>query len=247
MIVRAYDKLRGHKEHLIHKGEAGKYLRSIVLGGLDGLITTFAVVTGVAGASLSWAIIIILGVANLLADGISMSVGNYLATKSEIEYNMSEKKREEEENVMYPKKEKKEMIHFYIKRGMKKTDAIKVVNILFRNKNVWMSEMMKEEFGITEREHNEPIKNAAVTFISFVGFGSIPLISYVFADVLKIAQIDAFGVAAGLTFSSIFALGAAKVFLTGRNWLKSGLEMLFVGGAAAASAYYVGYLLAFLA
>ena len=76
----------GHNRNHNHSASEGKFLKSIVYGGLDGIITTFAVVAGVAGASLSSSIVLILGFANLIADGISMAVGDFLSSKAEREY-----------------------------------------------------------------------------------------------------------------------------------------------------------------
>jgi len=80
-----------HKEE--HQTEQGQYIKSAVYGGLDGIITTFAVVAGVTGASLGMIIILILGLANLIADGLSMAIGDYLSTKAEIEFQRNERRR----------------------------------------------------------------------------------------------------------------------------------------------------------
>jgi len=93
-----------------HQTGRGQYIKSFVYGGLDGIVTTFAVVAGVAGANLSASVVLILGVANLIADGISMAFGDFLSTKAENEYMSAERARETWETRNYPEGEKREMV-----------------------------------------------------------------------------------------------------------------------------------------
>lgn len=228
-----------------HKQE-GKYIKSVVYGGLDGIITTFAVVAGVAGASLSTAIVLILGFANLIADGISMAIGDFLSTKAEQEYHKAERKREAWEVENYPEGEKKEMIELYMDKGLSKEDSNKLVSILSKNKKAWLDVMMVEELGIIESDES-PLKNAIATFLSFGIFGFVPLFAYVIVKLFPFIGLNTFLTASVLTGVTLFVLGALKVKITGKNWFKSGIEMLVVGGIAAAAAYGIGYLLAGLA
>lgn len=228
-----------------HKTE-GQYLKSAVYGGLDGTITTFAVVAGVAGASLSAGVVLILGFANLIADGLSMAIGDYLSTKSEREYQKAEREREAWEVDNYPDGEKKEMTEIYTDKGLSKKDASTITSIISKNKKAWVDIMMVEELGIVESRES-PLKNSIVTFISFAFFGFIPLITYILAKFIPFLARNEFVAASILTGFTLFLLGAAKVKVTGKNWLKSGLEMLIVGGIAAAAAYGIGKALAGLA
>ncbi|MCB9358419.1 VIT1/CCC1 transporter family protein [Candidatus Woesearchaeota archaeon] len=221
--------------------QQGQYIKSAVYGGLDGIITTFAVVAGVAGASLSSIVVIILGFANLIADGLSMAIGDFLSSKAESEYHAAERKRETWEVENYPAGEKKEMEEIYLKQGIERKDARKIVSILSKYKEAWIDEMMLKELGIVE-ETESPLKNALITFFSFQIFGFIPLIFYVLKIFFPI-QVDSFLVASVLTGMTLFVLGAIKTKVTERNWFKSGFEMLVVGGIAAAAAYGIGYLL----
>jgi VIT1/CCC1 family predicted Fe2+/Mn2+ transporter len=228
-----------------HQQARGQYLKSLVYGGLDGIITTFAVVAGVTGASLSPVVILILGFANLIADGLSMAVGDYLSTMAENEYNQTERKREEWEVDHYPEGEKKEMIQLYRDKGMDPKDAVTITDILSKKKKAWVSVMMVEELGIVESEES-PLRNALVTFFSFIAFGFIPLIAYVLSNFLSSIRSITFLIACILTGLTLFTLGAIKVKFTERNWFLSGLEMLFVGGIAASAAYGIGALVAML-
>jgi len=229
-----------------HTQGRGKYVKSIVYGGLDGIITTFAVVAGVAGASLSAGVVLILGFANLIADGLSMAVGDYLSTKSENEYNAMERKREEWEVDHYPEGEKQEMLELYTAKGMIEEDAREIVERLSRNRKVWVDVMMVEELSIIE-ESESPLSNAVATFFSFEVFGFIPMLAYVAAQFFPPLASSSFLLACLLTGGTLFVLGSLKVFITGRNWLISGIEMLIVGGIASAASYGVGVALSGLA
>ena len=233
----------------MHKQEEGRYIKSIIYGGLDGIITTFAVVAGVTGAALSLGIVLILGLANLLADAISMGVGDYLSSKSEIEYQQDERKREEWEVEHFPEGEKQEMIEIYQEKGVSEEDAIRVVEILSKYDKAWIDVMMVEELGIIESDES-PLKNAFATFLSFIIFGFIPLFSYILSMLISFLasnSIYSFIIACVLTGLTLFTLGALKVRVTGKNWLLSGLEMFLVGGLAAGAAYVIAFLLSGLA
>ncbi len=230
----------------IHQQEQGRYIKSAIYGGLDGIITTFAVVAGVAGASLSAGIVLILGFANLIADGLSMAIGDYLSTKAEKEYAKAERKRESWEVENYPKGEMKETEEIYMNKGIPEKDAKNIVNILSKHKEAWVDVMMVEELGIYENKES-PLKNAIVTFFSFGIFGFIPLLAYVLARPVPGIQNYTFLIACILTGLTLFTLGALKVKVTGKEWFTAGLEMLIVGGLAATAAYGIGALLSGLA
>ena len=136
----------GAKER--HQQEHGQYIKSAVYGGLDGIITTFAVVAGVAGAKLAAGIVLILGFANLIADGLSMAIGDYLSTKSEQEYERAERRREEWEVEHYPEGEKHELVELYTDKGIAPEDAKTIVELLAKTRTAWIDVMMVEELGI---------------------------------------------------------------------------------------------------
>jgi vacuolar iron transporter family protein len=227
-----------------HGAEGSKYIGSMVFGGLDGIITTFAVVSGVVGAQLAPAIIIILGLANLLGDGISMALGAFISQKSEREYFDRESERESWEIEHYPDGERQELLEIYRKQGYSKMEAEKVVKIKTADKKRWVSAMMSEELGLVKDE-SSPVIAALVTFAAFILSGSLPLMVYLAAWLFKFNLPDAnsFQISLALSAVALFSLGAAKYFVTRRNPVISGLEMLLVGGVAAALAYLVGVLL----
>lgn len=221
--------------------QSGKIIKSIVYGGMDGILTIFAVVSGVVGARLGAVVVIIIGIANLLADGLAMGMGDYLSTKAEVEYKKDERQRESWEATQYPEGEKNEMIAIYEKRGLSQEEAQQVVDILSRHEKTWIDVMMLEELGLVE-EDEKPRKNAVITFISFVIFGFIPMMAYIIMGfVPDIPGAITFILAIILTITTLFILGAFKTKVTRKNWIRSGLETLLIGGGTALLSFIVGF------
>lgn len=235
--------IKGSSEH--HKA-SGSYVGDFVYGAIDGSVTTFAVVSGVAGAALSANIVIILGLANLLADGFSMAVGNYLSSKSNVEFIERERKREEWEIKHYPKGEVEEIRQIFIKKGFKGKNLEDAVKTITSNKKVWVDTMMADELNLME-EKTSPVKKGAVTFVSFALVGFIPLIPYFLSFFSEAVKEIVYPFSVVMTFIAFFFIGSAKVYVTEKNWFRSGLETLLIGGAAAIIAYSIGYLLRGLA
>ncbi|HIH52501.1 VIT1/CCC1 transporter family protein [Candidatus Pacearchaeota archaeon] len=233
-------KKKDHEE--LHSSFGGKYLKSWVYGGLDGVVTTFAVVAGVVGASLSSAIILILGFANLIADGISMAVGDYLSTKSQGEYYKAEKGVEENETKKNPREEITRMGLLLIKKGFNRNDAKKISFLISKNKNYQADTMLHDELGLAYENVN-PGKNALSTFLAFLIFGMLPLIIFIIGTVFNITIKNSFFWASILSGVSIFLLGVFKSKITNKNWFKSGMITFLIGGIAAVAAYFVGEIL----
>jgi VIT1/CCC1 family predicted Fe2+/Mn2+ transporter len=222
------------------------YLSDFVYGGIDGSITTFAIVAGVTGASLSPTIVLILGFANLFADGFSMAVGNYLSTKSKKEYADKIRKSEEHSVINIPKEETEEIREIFSEKGFSGQQLDDAVEIITSNKEIWVDTMMKDEFGIFE-DHTSPLKSALVTFISFNLIGIIPLLAYVLSYFSDSFRSNTFTLSIILTSIAFFIVGSVKGRIIGKRWVFSGFETLLIGGAAAVIAYVVGYLLRGLA
>lgn len=226
----------------LHSGPTGTLIGPIVYGGLDGIVTTFAVVSGVAGADLGSGVILILGLANLFADGVSMAVGSYLSSKSEHEYYLRERRTERWEIEQFPEAERAELIGLYRERGYPDADAHGLTEIQTRRPESWINAMMAEEHGLLDVEVN-PLHRGLATFGAFVVAGSVPLLAFLFGLLFPFVADIAFPLSAILSALALFGLGAAKVFVTERQLVRSGLEMLLVGGLAAGVAYLVGFFL----
>ena len=226
----------------VHTGPTGPYIGPIVYGGLDGIVTTFAVVSGVVGANLGSGVILILGSANLLADGVSMAVGAYLSSKSEQEYFERERRTEAWEIKQFPDAERNELFELYQEQGYIEPDARHLVEIKTRRPESWIKAMMAEEHGLLEADTNALTRGLA-TFGSFVVAGSLPLLAYLLGLFIPNVAGIAFPMSIVLSGLALFGLGAAKVLVTELRVVRSGLEMLLVGGLAAGVAYVVGFLL----
>ncbi|MBI2591191.1 MAG: VIT1/CCC1 transporter family protein [Candidatus Brennerbacteria bacterium] len=225
------------KENQQHVNGVSSFIRDIVYGANDGIITTFAVVAGVAGASLDSGAVIILGLANLAADGFSMAASNYLGSRSERQLMEKEYLSEEQEVAQMPGQEQKEVRDIFLEHGYNIQDSQIMSELIKKNKPFWLNFMMRYELGFNPDQKNS-LRSAYFTFLAFVVAGFLPLAPFIFfpgADIFKVSA-----VATGL---ALFMVGALRYLVTGKHWLVSGLEMLFVGGIAASIAYFIGLII----
>jgi len=225
-----------------HGGAGSQYIGDFVYGGLDGIVTTFAVVSGVAGANLGTGVILILGLANLLADGFSMATGAYLSSKSEQEYYGKERERELWEIDHFPEGEMAELEVIYRRNGYSEEEAQQLMAILSRDRERFADAMMIDELGLMKDDRN-PLYSGLATLVAFIIVGAVPLLIYLLGLVTPIPPDITFPISLVLSALALFALGAGKVVVTHQRPLRSGLETLLIGGLAAAVAYGVGALL----
>ncbi len=215
-----------------------KYLGEFVYGGIDGSVTTFAVVAGAVGASLDSAVIIILGFANLLADGFAMSVGAYLSTKSERQNYEKHRRVEYWEVENLPEVEREEIREIYHAKGFEGELLEQVVDVITADKDRWVDVMMKDELGMIE-ENKSPFAMGAVTFSAFVLVGFVPLFIYVW-DYLGEFKGNLFLASCLLTGLAFIVVGWLKTYVTQTSRWKGILETLILGALAASVAYFVG-------
>jgi VIT1/CCC1 family predicted Fe2+/Mn2+ transporter len=221
-----------------HKTGSGQFVKNIVFGGLDGIITTFAVVAAVAGADLPTDVVLVLGFSNLVGDGVSMGLGDYLSSKAEVEYAMSEREREQWEMDNAPDGEKAEMVEIYQQAGFSQEDATLIIDTMAKNKKFFVDHMMVQELGIMVPDPDDQLwLEGLVMFGSFCLFGFVPLLAYLFTDDKDVA----FGTALGLTGATLFVLGLVKARINSANYLIAGLTTLLNGALAAAAAYFIGW------
>jgi VIT1/CCC1 family predicted Fe2+/Mn2+ transporter len=218
------------------------YLRDFVYGAIDGTVTTFAIVAGVVGADLGATVIIILGAANLVADGFSMAVSNFLGTRAEHQRRERARLEEERQVALIPAGEAEEIRQIFAAKGFTDGDLDRVVEVITSNRDVWVDTMMSEELGYGA-DSTDPLRAAAATFVAFITLGFLPLAVFV-VDAVTPGDIDApFAWSAGLTAVAFFTVGTLKARLVDQSPWRSGLETLAIGGCAAALAFAVGALL----
>jgi VIT1/CCC1 family predicted Fe2+/Mn2+ transporter len=222
------------------------HFEDFIYGSFDGSVTTFAIVAGAIGASLSPTVVVILGFANLFADGFSMAVGNYQASRARIEYIQKERAREEWEIDNMEETERQEIRDIYAKKGFTAELLEEIVKVITARRKVWIDTMMKEELGLIE-DGRRPLDTAASTMIGFVMIGVIPLIPFLFIYVSGISlNSESFAYSIASTSVAFFLIGVIKGKIVKKPLVRSGLVTLFVGGIAASVAFLVGHLLASL-
>ncbi len=223
-------------------GPAQSYLRDFIYGAIDGTVTTFAVVAGVAGAQLGIGVVIILGLANLLADGFSMAVSNYLGTRAERQQRDQARKREYEHLRIYPEGEREEIRQIFARKGFEGDELETAVSVITSDVERWVDTMLVEEHGLS-LVHPDPRKAATTTFVAFFLVGAVPLLPYLASWLFGLDIAQPFfwsGLGAGAAF---FLVGCMKGRYVEQAWYSSGFETLLVGGGAAGLAYAVGLLL----
>jgi len=212
----------------------------MVFGAIDGSITTFAIVSGVAGAGLSSSIVIVLGLANLLADGFSMAASNFLGTRAENAFRASMRERELSEIDIYPEGEKEEVRQIFAMKGFEGKSLDDLVEVITTNRTLWVDTMMQEEHGLSPDDTNEWY-SAGATFVSFVVAGALPLATFVLNYFVPQAIDSPFLISVLLTAMCFALVGLGKGHFTNGNYSLSIIETLMVGGIAASLAYAVGY------
>ena len=222
------------------------YFDDFIYGSIDGAVTTFAIVAGVVGAALPAGIILILGFANLFADGFSMAAANYQASKARNEFVQMKRRQEEWEIDNLAEQERDEIREIYREKGFKDELLEDVVRIITSRRKVWVDTMMKEELGLIENERN-PMDSSVSTFVGFNIIGIIPLIPFMIFMMMGIdTNSEAFIYSTIFVLAAFFLVGMIKGKIVKKSMMYSGIITLIIGGIAAIVAYMVGYGLNFL-
>ena len=223
-----------HKEN----GISGGFLRDVILGGQDGLVNVLGIVLGVGGATLSTRTVILAGLAATVAESISMAAVAYTSTKAAKEYYEAKLVQGREEIKKFPELEKEEIRQIMINKGFRKQLLNKVVHRFTSNPKHWAETMMEHKLKLSLEDYAHPLKDAVLVGISSVVGSLIPLIPFLFFDVVT-------GIWTSLIISSLalFVVGSAKARITiGTPW-KAGVEMMAIGILAALAAYGIGRLI----
>lgn len=235
-----------HEPQAIAKRLAGatshSYLSDFVYGAIDGTVTTFAVVSGVAGAALPAEVIVILGLANLVGDGFSMAASNFLGTRTDDQLLERARAMERKHIRMEPEGEREEVRQIYARKGFTGERLESVVDTITSDEEQWVNTMLTDELGL-QLSTPSAFKAAAMTFVAFLAIGLIPLLSFIVQLFTPMSLNTAYLYSSVLTAVAFFFVGAAKSMFVDQKWYMSGLETLAVGGTAAGLAYGVGALL----
>eukprot|EP00608_Synchroma_pusillum_P001750 CAMPEP_0198431132 /NCGR_PEP_ID=MMETSP1452-20131203/17595_1 /TAXON_ID=1181717 /ORGANISM="Synchroma pusillum, Strain CCMP3072" /LENGTH=304 /DNA_ID=CAMNT_0044151587 /DNA_START=32 /DNA_END=946 /DNA_ORIENTATION=- len=238
-----HDRRNDHHEEM--HDSAGEFIKTIVFGGLDGILTSFAIVAGAAGGGVSWQVVLVLGFSNIIADAFSMGAGEYMASKAQSEYVQSERAREQWELRNHREGEIEEMVNLYVEKGLKREDADLIVRKMSQYDDFFVSVMLREELGLTPPDDDDEsgmIKEAIVMFLSFVVFGLVPLLGYTIVPPIwpGTDSTTLFVLACCVTLVALFTLGAVKSHFSPKSWLRGGAETAVVGSCCAAVAFLLG-------
>jgi VIT1/CCC1 family predicted Fe2+/Mn2+ transporter len=217
-------------------GPSVSHLRDWIYGGIDGAVTTFAIVAGAVGADLSSRVVLILGIANLVGDGFSMAAGNFSGTNAERDEYEHLRAMEERHVDLVPEGEREEIRQIYSAKGFRGEDLERAVGVVTNSREVWIDTMMAEEYG-QPKVLRSPWKAALSTFAAFLLCGAVPLLPF------ALGAEASFGLAVAATALVFFGIGSARSHWSPDPWWRSGLETLVIGLSAAGLAFLVGYAL----
>ena len=216
----------------------GGGVRDMIFGANDGLVSTLAFVAGVFGAITNPSIILLAGVAELFAGTISMAVGSYQSSKSELEVLEKENQRKKVKKGTTAEEERKELIKFYEAEGFKKVEADAIVDRIVKEKELPTQAGTLEELGLAPEELGSPVKAGVLCGVSFGLAALVPILPFVF----PLNRWEALIASVIGTMATLFGVGAMKTIFSRKNWVWSGLEMMIIGASAAAITYMIGTL-----
>ncbi|HMY80226.1 MAG TPA: VIT1/CCC1 transporter family protein [Candidatus Absconditabacterales bacterium] len=232
------------QEHKI--SPRSQYIGEVVYGGIDGIITTFAVVAGFVGAGAVQTLgqigpfaVVLFGLANLFGDGVSMALGKYLSTKSEQDIYRRAWSKELYEIQHHHDMEYQESIDILIQQGMSPTDAQQYIQIISQYPTLWTKWMMDNELQLPDSLNEKPLIQSIITLFSFIIFGAIPLIPFLF---MKDSSFDFWHLSLIMTAIALLLLGFVRWSVTKMNIIRTVGQILLLGAIAATVAYWTGEL-----
>ena len=216
-------------------GASGNALRAAVFGVNDGLVSNAALIYGVAGAAAEPSVIVLTGVAGLLAGAFSMAAGEFVSVRSQREMFEYQIGLERDELAQYPQEEAAELALIYAAKGMPPNEARRVADTLMQDPDRALDTLAREELGLNPDELGSPWIAALSSFVAFTVGAAVPLLPFLLASGNNTLMFSI--VATGL---GLFAVGATLSLFTGRRALASGLRMLLIGGGAGLATYFIG-------
>jgi VIT1/CCC1 family predicted Fe2+/Mn2+ transporter len=236
---------QAHRAEAHHLGRLQEFLKQIVYGGNDGIVTTFAIVAGFAGASAEGAeqvgalAVLVFGLANLFADATSMGLGEFLSTRSQRDLYLSQRAAELRELRESPSQERAEVIQMLEERGLSPGDAAAAADRLMKSPELVVDMMMNYELQMPDMRTATPAADGLFTFGAFVVFGAVPLVPY-FAR--PATDPGTFWLSVAATFVALAALGLLRWRATEEGLVRCLAETIAVGSTCAAVAFAVGAL-----
>ncbi|PRY90076.1 VIT1/CCC1 family predicted Fe2+/Mn2+ transporter [Donghicola tyrosinivorans] len=233
-----------HRREAHSLGRMQEFLKQIVFGGNDGIVTTFAIVAGFAGAAadgvaqIGGMAVLVFGLANLFADAVSMGLGEFLSLRSQHDLYRSRRQSELAEIARDPEQERMELFEILRQRGMPPGEADTATELIARHPELMADLMMTYEFGLQDPDNENPVVSGLFTFFSFVIFGAIPIGPYFFLP----PDFQTFVLSLISTFGALIALGLLRWHATSERLVRSVGETVLVGATCAAVAYGVGFL-----
>ena len=219
------------------------YLRDMLLGANDALISVFALVTGVFGGGLTAGLIFLAGLSGALAGALSMGIGEFLSTKSQNQVFEGEKRIEIDHIKLFPEYEKSEIVQIYKEKGFEGELLDQIVEHLASTPEQMLKTMMLEEFGYKEEEKRNPFFSMSIMFITFILGSLVPLLPFYLSVIQFIPVNTAFYITITLTAVILFLVGVAKTYYTRGNKLSSGLENSLLGLLAGIITFILGSLI----
>jgi len=218
----------------------GRFIREVMFGTNDGLVSTIGFVAGATGALMQTRLVLLAGVASVVAGALAMGIGAYLASKSQRDFFESEKARERREIEEVPEIERNEIREIFTKLGFQKDEVEVIVRRVTSDKELWVRFMMREELGILEESFDNPVTVGVLMAGAYVMGGVTPLLPYVLMENVLMAL----NVAVAVSLVALFIIGVGKTVLTKQPWLRSGMEVMLLGSLAAGIGFVIGKIVA---
>ncbi len=228
-------------EHVFQEKErVGKLsqIRELVFGAQDGLLVPLGVISSIAGAFNNNHIVIVVGISEALAGAFSMATGAYLASQAQRQVHKAEINKERMAIKKYTEDEKKELELVFQKEGLTKRDSVKVVTIIAKSPVSFFNTMVQKELGLEPEPPGNPLKDAILVGLSYILSAIIPLAPYFFFTGQTAIIISIL-----LTLIALFGIGIMKGRVASLPYIKSGLQVLFVGAGSGIGGYFLGKLL----
>ena len=220
----------------------GRFIRDVMFGMNDGLVSTIGFLAGATGALMDTRVVLLAGIASVVAGALAMGIGAYLASKSQRDFFESEKARERREIEEVPEVERNEIRDIFTKLGFQKDEVEMIVHRVTSDKDLWIRFMMREELGILEESFDHPVTIGLLMSVSFLVGGVVPLLPYLVMENVLVAL----KVAVAVSLVALFVIGVGKTVLTKQPWLKSGIEVMLLGSLAAGVGFVIGKIVAIL-